>query len=77
MSEGTIRVGSKVLVSGKEELGPAIVRFIGTTKFAPGEWIGVEYDSAGMKRSQHKQIRFCSLLSQLYNIYIFFQQHLL
>jgi len=44
MTEGTIRVGSKVVVSGREELGVATVRYIGPTKFAAGEWVGVEYE---------------------------------
>jgi hypothetical protein len=50
MSEGTIRIGSKVIVSGREEFGAAVVRFIGSTKFAAGEWIGVEYELPGIKK---------------------------
>lgn len=55
MSEGTIRIGSKVIVSGREEFGAAVVRFIGPTKFAAGEWVGVEYELPGIKKIFHSQ----------------------
>jgi len=39
-------VGSRVVVAGKEALGVATLRFIGTTKFRPGVWAGLEFPSA-------------------------------
>ena len=36
-----LRVGDEVLVSGKYR---AVVRYIGTTSFKAGEWIGVELE---------------------------------
>ena len=40
-ASGSFVVGDSVLV---ESMGPAIIRFIGATKFRPGVWIGVEFD---------------------------------
>ena len=45
MAEGSkdeLRVGSRVLVKDKGLEG--YVRFVGTTLFAPGKWIGIELD---------------------------------
>lgn len=41
MSEG-FKVGDKVEISGKDVRG--VIAFMGETKFAPGEWIGVILD---------------------------------
>lgn len=35
-----LQIGSRVNVKGK----PGVIKFIGTTKFAAGEWVGVELD---------------------------------
>ena len=40
MSADNIQIGARVVIKGK----PGVVKFIGTTKFAPGEWVGVELD---------------------------------
>jgi hypothetical protein len=43
-----IGVGYKVTIIGKPQLGEAIVRFVGTTQFQTGTWVGIELDNAGM-----------------------------
>lgn len=40
----TPAVGDRVSVGGKKE---GIARFIGTTKFAPGTWVGIELATPG------------------------------
>lgn len=49
MAEGEFRVGSKVLVKDKGLEGT--VKYIGTTLFAPGKWMGVELDESKGKNS--------------------------
>ena len=39
--------GDSVLVTGVNKVG--VIRFIGTTKFKPGKWIGIELDHPGGK----------------------------
>ena len=41
--QATFVVGDRVWVGGSK---PGTVRYIGETKFAPGEWAGVELDAA-------------------------------
>jgi dynactin 1 len=41
MMEGSIGVGNRVSTAN----GTGIVRFVGTTSFAAGKWIGVELDT--------------------------------
>lgn len=48
MSE--IKVGSKVTVNGKPQLGAATVRFYGQTQFQEGLWVGLELNTAGKWR---------------------------
>jgi hypothetical protein len=41
-----LAVGARVSVKDKEEeYGPGVVRFVGATKFATGDWVGIELDS--------------------------------
>lgn len=49
MSE--IKVGSKVTINGKPELGMATVRFYGPTQFQAGTWVGIELETSGTIRS--------------------------
>ncbi|CAN0506395.1 unnamed protein product, partial [Laminaria digitata] len=42
-----LAVGSRVTVTGKK----GVVKFIGTTEFAAGDWIGVELDSTEGKNN--------------------------
>lgn len=44
-----MKVGSRALVKDKNLEGT--VRFIGTTTFAPGKWIGIELDDAKGKNN--------------------------
>jgi len=45
----SIKVGSRIYVKNKEEeFGPGTVRFVGPTKIAPGDWVGLELDRAGV-----------------------------
>ena len=44
-----LKVGCRVLVKDKSLEGT--VKFIGTTLFAPGKWIGVELDDAKGKNN--------------------------
>ena len=37
------RTGTRVKVISKQAEG--VIRFVGTTEFAPGKWIGVELDA--------------------------------
>jgi len=41
-----LKVGSKVNVIGKLQLGVATVKFVGTTQFQSGTWIGIELEVA-------------------------------
>jgi len=43
----TVKVGEHVVASGRE----GYVRFIGSTEFAQGEWIGVELLEPSMTRT--------------------------
>eukprot|EP01114_Cavostelium_apophysatum_P009608 TRINITY_DN2280_c0_g1_i2.p1 TRINITY_DN2280_c0_g1~~TRINITY_DN2280_c0_g1_i2.p1 ORF type:complete len:1351 (-),score=437.37 TRINITY_DN2280_c0_g1_i2:39-4091(-) len=40
---------TKVSINGKPQLGIGIVRFVGTTQFQSGIWVGVELDNPGGK----------------------------
>ena len=42
-SQYDFKVGERVIVSGSKQ---GVLRFIGTTEFAPGDWAGVELDDA-------------------------------
>eukprot|EP01122_Echinamoeba_exundans_P014810 TRINITY_DN6795_c0_g1_i1.p1 TRINITY_DN6795_c0_g1~~TRINITY_DN6795_c0_g1_i1.p1 ORF type:complete len:1718 (+),score=476.95 TRINITY_DN6795_c0_g1_i1:188-5341(+) len=45
-----LAVGARVSVKDKEEeYGPGVVRFVGATKFATGDWVGIELDSPNGK----------------------------
>jgi hypothetical protein len=38
-------VGARASVKDKEaEYGPGTIRFVGVTKFQPGDWVGIELD---------------------------------
>jgi len=40
-----IKLGARASVAGKEDVyGFGVIRYIGTTKFQPGEWVGIELD---------------------------------
>lgn len=41
-------VGARVVLVNREDQGLGTVRYVGISKFAPGNWIGVEMDRAGM-----------------------------
>lgn len=45
----TIKVGDTVYVAAAEKEG--IIRFIGTVKFKPGKWVGIELDHPGGKNN--------------------------
>lgn len=47
--EVKIKVGDKVFITGVEKEG--VIKFIGTTKFKPGKWIGIVLDHAGGKNN--------------------------
>lgn len=40
-------VGARVVLVNREDQGLGTVRYVGITKFAPGNWIGIEMDRAG------------------------------
>ena len=44
MSNQAVKLGDRVQVTGKSLVGT--VRFVGSTLFASGKWIGVEIDEA-------------------------------
>lgn len=59
MSQRDLRIGERVIVSSSQGSKTGVLRYIGTTEFAAGEWCGVELDepigkndgSVGDKRS--------------------------
>jgi dynactin complex subunit len=40
-------VGARVVLLNREDQGLGTVRYVGISKFAPGNWIGIEMDRAG------------------------------
>lgn len=59
MSQRDLRIGDRVIVSSSQGSKTGVLRYMGPTEFAPGEWCGVELDdpigkndgSVGDKRS--------------------------
>lgn len=47
MSVSLLKVGTRVTINGKPQLGSGTVRFVGTTEFQTGIWVGVELDQPG------------------------------
>jgi len=44
-NKALIKVGVRASVTSKEEeYGPGTIRYVGTPKFQPGEWVGIELD---------------------------------
>lgn len=52
-SKEEFKVGCRVLIKDKNLEG--VVKFIGTTLFAPGKWVGVELDEAKGKNNGNVQ----------------------
>lgn len=44
MSQRDIRIGERVIVSSSQGSKTGVLKYVGTTEFAPGEWCGVELD---------------------------------
>ncbi|XP_033230832.1 restin homolog isoform X2 [Belonocnema kinseyi] len=44
VSHKELRIGERVIVSSSQGSKTGVLRFLGTTEFAPGEWCGVELD---------------------------------
>jgi dynactin complex subunit len=42
MSKKTIKVGERCNIQDRVEMGT--IRFVGATKFAAGNWVGIELD---------------------------------
>lgn len=66
---GSVIVGQKVTVLGER----GVVRFVGNTQFASGQWIGVELDSTlGKNNGSVNGIEYFKLLKQdgLYGIFV-------
>lgn len=46
-----LSVGLEVKIKNKEDMGSAIIRFIGETSFSPGCWVGLELHQGGGKNN--------------------------
>lgn len=44
MSQRELRLGDRVIVSSSQGSKTGVLRYLGITEFAPGEWCGVELD---------------------------------
>ena len=43
---GDLKIGDRVIVSSSQGSKTGVLRYLGTTEFAAGEWCGVELDDA-------------------------------
>jgi dynactin complex subunit len=57
MSSAAVKVGARVSIAGKPQLGPGTVRFVGNTEFQSGTWIGVELDQPGLHSALDLHVR--------------------
>jgi hypothetical protein len=67
-------VGQRVGIKGRSEDG--VVRFVGSTQFAPGVWIGVELSSVRFpfllySCLLHENIQFDDLYFVIWDIYMY------
>ena len=67
MESDAYKVGDRVWVGGTKA---GHIRYIGTTKFAPGEWVGVELDEAQGKNdgSVAGEVKLFRILIKGFNI---------
>lgn len=49
LAENGLTVGDRVIVSSGFGSRPGLLRYLGETQFAPGNWCGVELDEASGK----------------------------